>query len=699
MSFLPAIFSPTQSPVWQANPYQYEELLMTDFSGGLCTAYPPIVLDNTQFSSLHNFYLTKQKSLKVRGAFRPYDANADNDSVCPYAPLTFKWVDLGASEYLVASWDGGTYYEVSVWDTTNDRWAGEGGGTAIKTDLTNDKTVEFVRYGINETEDLIFCNGADVPQRWAGGADRPSSDLGLTAPTDTTTLATSNTATANKRGIQFNGTYHYKFTAWYDTEGSDTKYGESGPSGSDDIAITGAVVSSTSTFTTVSAVLTKCPAILTGATRNYVYRSPPDEDNGPYLRVGYYTTGTSFTDAVPVGEEGVEIPADGGTPPRLKHPVVFVGRLWGVGMNSSGELKNKLVWSEEGSPDMFLAVNFQYLPDDITALRPFNRDLYVFTKKETYVIPDGDPANQPLKVCDKGCSSHRSCVDVGNGIVWQGNGTIYWADFRTIAADGDFPIPIGDPIKNKISGIAEIYKLNSVACLHDDKYHLAITSPYASVNSTMLVWDVFVGTALLRAGKLGGWTDLDINANDIYVHDDVLYSADNTNKYIQVHNTGETGDNHTYTEFAATPTGTHTIAMSISTGLNLFGRESADKIFSSISMGVESSGISVNARMRVNDGEFFKAAVLTLGEDDVVGGLKSFNFWSDSVEADWLVWDIGLWDDGKWGGSSKGYESSHAKFGRGCKGRTGQLDLASSNSRDTEVKYINIYYRTLSPPA
>ena len=70
--------------------------------------------------------------------------------------------------------------------------------------------------------------------------------------------------------------------------------------------------------------------------------SPADTPDGPFRFVGTIRDLTiDWIDSTPVGEEGAEVPADDGTPPRLKFPVIANGRLWGVGLNASGGLKAK----------------------------------------------------------------------------------------------------------------------------------------------------------------------------------------------------------------------------------------------------------------------------------------------------------------------------------------------------------------------
>jgi len=541
----------------------------------LNTADPASALRKGQFTVLSNYYILPDGTLKVRGPYRPWLV-ASEDTILPDSapPLTFIIVELRGSDYRVACWDAGANYEVSVYDETNDRWAGEGAGTSIKSNLTDGYKVRFVKYSINEAEDLIFCNGKDTPQRWVGTVDTASSDLGLAAPASPSSLAEASTAVTDEQGIQYDGQYYYKFTAFYDSSGTNTKYGESGPSAvSSAMTVDGADISAN---TRVSSALTSCPAIPTGATKNYVYRSPPEEVNGPFRRVGYYSSGTSYTDKTPVGEEGVEAPGDAGTPPKLKNPLAYDSRIWGIGINSSGALTNKGVYSNRGMPDMFAADNYIYFPDPLVGPVLFNKLIYWFTEKQIYVTTNlDDPTTSTNKICDIGCDSFDSIRDVGNGLVWQYDGNIYWANFNQYnPVTGDLPWSIGDPIRDKIDNIPTAQRANSAAVFHKGNYYLSITGPNQTVNTSTIVWNVKHGTRLLHQGLFGGWSSMDFSANGLQSFDDTLYTLDNTNRYIMEHDFAGTSDYVSKTEYDAitAPTSvadsasTHTGTASTATG-------------------------------------------------------------------------------------------------------------------------------------
>ena len=164
---------------------EFREYSLEDFTGGLNTAEPGTSLRQEQQAALSNLYHTDNRKLVVRGPYRPWLV-ASEDTVIPDSapPDTFTIIELRGDDYRVAAWDAGATHEVSVYDEANNRWAGNGGGTTIKGDLTDGSKVRFAKFSVNEAEDMLFCNGTDVPQRWVGTVDTASTDLGLGTPED-----------------------------------------------------------------------------------------------------------------------------------------------------------------------------------------------------------------------------------------------------------------------------------------------------------------------------------------------------------------------------------------------------------------------------------------------------------------------------------------------------------------------------------
>lgn len=662
MSFLPTL----TIPKFETELSPWEELTINNFSPGLWTAFPESNIPDNAFTALTNYYIESDNSLKVRGPYRPYNVAAAKETVLTTAPLSFRFVELGTTNYSLAYRSGALeYWDGSAWQDIVEETALTGG------------TARFVKFSVNDKDDVLIFNGNTAPQRWiaAGGT---STDLGLDVPSVGSASGDDKTDDQT-RGLATGGSYYYKFTYWYESSTS-TKYGESNPSTAITVTITAPTAGQ---YRVVE--LTNLPAVSGDVARLYIYRSPVDNSSGPYRQVGFIASGTTFTDDTPEGEEDVELPIDDGSVPNLKNPVVFKGRVWGI-----GALKNKGVWSAEGTPDLFPALNYAYFPDELIGAFPFRENIYWFTTKQIYITPnaDIDTYPKPLKICDKGCTSYQSIVDVGNGLVFQGEDNIYWVDFNTQAEDGDFPIPIGEPIKDKIQNIPSTYRDSSVAYLHKQKYYLSYTGQNQTVNTATLVWDVKAGIRLLTQGLAGGWSALDWAANDIQDFEGTLYTADNTNKYIMEHEFAGSADYISKTEYDASTS--HNIATELTTKRFHFGHEWAEKLISSLSIATETSGITYDASLsllNLSDTEYKRSATFTLGTDTL------------AIDNNWLVWGQGTWGNFNWGDTSYGHHSSHKKFQRGSKCKNAQLSLTSSNSQDTNLILLKLFWKPLLPPA
>jgi hypothetical protein len=659
--------------------------LIEDFSGGLNTADPSTALRKDQFSAMLNWYLQPNKTLKVRGPFRPWLV-ASEDTILPDSapPLTFKIVELRGNDYRVACWDSGSATEVSVYDEANDRWAGEGGGTSIKTDLTDGFPVRFAKFGVNDAEDLLFCNGKDTPQRWVGTVDTASSDLGLAVPTlgGAKAGAEDNTLAAGDRGITVSGVYTYKFTYFYDDSGTSTKYGESGPSA----VITSADLSNATTSNPVACDLDldlSGSALPSGVTKCNVYRSPPDQANGPFEYVGVFLSGDTYKDNTPNGEEGIEAPLDAGTPPKLKNPITHDGRIWGIGINSSGALTNKGVWSRKASPDFFPTLDFVYFPDTLVGPALFNKLIYWFTEQQIWITTNlDDPTNSTVKICDIGCDSWDSIVDVGNGLMWQYDGNIYWANFNSFnPTTGDLPWPVGDPVRDKIDDIPVAQRIDSNGVFYKDRYYLSIAGPNQTVPTATIVWDVKHGTRLLHQGLTGAWSSVSWAANFMQSFDGTLYTADNTNKYIMEHDFAGAADFASKTNYDASASSN--LATELATGDIFFGNEWSDKLINSLSLLAQTSGVTLNAVISFNDNEFNRIKTFTLGSGSL------------AIDSTWLIWGQGTWGNFNWGSTAFGVQSAHQKTGKGGKGRSVKMTLESSDSEDTNLTMAKIYYKLL----
>ncbi len=340
------------------------------------------------------------------------------------------------------------------------------------------------------------------------------------------------------------------------------------------------------------------------------------------------------------------------------------------------------MFSELDTPDMFLVANAFYLSEDITGIKEFNRDLYIYTVEKTFFLANADPSNPLLKISDRGCTSHNSIVDIGTGLVWQGKDNIYWADFNTQAEDGDFAVPIADGIAKRIKGIAQNQRDNSVGVLYKERYYLSYTST-GSVNNNTIVWATHTLPLILaRQLRTAGWVTVNWSANYFNVFapnvlGEHLYTADNDNKYIQEHDVFGVADFLNFTDF-----GTST-DQDIVTKLNskrLHPQDiPANSVYSSITIGTETTGVTFVAGLDINEGTFQKSATLVIGTGTVAAGTA--------------LYGSAVYGTDVYGSSDKKFRQVHTRFPRGPKGRNAQLQLSTSNSGDTDIMIMILKYR------
>lgn len=653
-------------------------LHLFDFSGGMITDFPDAAIADNQFADLFNYYIDENKSLVTRPPFQPYFA-ASGEAVLPTVPERFFWANLNGADYLFVQQTNGTVA----------RWSSGTWTSILSGQLSSSYRADFAKFSVNDRDDLIICNGpggaGEVPLRWdsTGGV---ATDLGLAVP-DVTGAAATDAAAPGARGITINGTYSYKLTYFYDSTTS-TKYGESGPSAAftNDGIVAGA---STAAPKEMNLATLPDPSGITGVSKAFVYRSPGDTPNGPYLLVGYYTSGTTFLDVTPIGEEGVETPADAGTPPRLKYPVVANGRIWGVGLNSSGALGGKIVWSESGQPDMFFAFNAFYATGEIRGIAYFNKNIYVFTREAMWFLLDADPVNNEfLKIADRGCSSHHSIVDIGRGLVFQGVDNIYFFDHNTQNRDGDFPIPIADGLSNRIDKISAARQPNSAGALYNGLYIMSYTAS-GSTNNATIVWQTRTLPTVL-SGQTAGWTRYSWAANHLQAFAGFLYTADATNKYIQEHGVSGVYDRYTRADYAASTD--RKISTIIKSKLFHFDHPWTEEHFSSITAVGESSGVSMPVALQLNNGTYSRGTTLVLGtfvEPALNSLFGSATFQTGSPASG---------GDGVFATSNYGFKGDYARFKTGAKGRNAQLIITADNSADTKIIGLSLHHKTATLP-
>ena len=619
--------SPIEFPAKSPSGARWQRARMSDFSGGMVTSVPRNSLKPNQFKTIENLLFNTDGTLRTRDDLRPFRITTpEADLTTTYNPKDFWIGSLGAEMLLVAQDDTANLKLQKAGATS---WGAAFG------ELTSGTRARFVKYTIGEAEELIVCTGADTPARCDGST---LTDLGLTAPNAAAFTLTEAASTAGEGGVSEAGTYYYKFTFFYDTANS-TQYGESAPTAAKSIAVglSGHTVAKIQIAfdKNTGSPTTPYPDIPTGGYIN-IYRSRPGNASGPFYYIGRLSL-TDAYDRVPVGAEGDPLLPNDGVVPEIEIPYIVDGRLVG----SDGARKNKLVWSEQGSPDVFPALNFVYFKDNITGIAEFNRDTFVFTENEVYILPESNFENGPVKICDKGCASGETIADVGTGLVWMGKDSVYWANFNVRYADGDFPIPVGRPIENLIKEIAAPHRKEARACYFNKDYYLSVPEKGGSHNTLTLVMNIDLSTALAQSGSFGGWTRTGWAAEAMAEYGGALYSSDRAEKVVYAHQKRAGTDYKAYGDYPESGNG---IPIAIESGDIYAAEISSDKLTRSFGIITSASKLGLTAQMAANYDTYSRS--ISFSADGVVPAESS----------SWMIWSSDTTYMGRWYGAGATYE-------------------------------------------
>jgi hypothetical protein len=587
-----------------------------DWSRGLATYFPSIKIDSGQFSVLYNMLMEPDKSIRVRSGYDPMDGDISLDlDFSGFSGETavsfFKTSDIDSTttnddEYRFLTMQRATDVQVNCWGyDTGGLTAGTSAWSQGSFTMDTDLVPEFFTYTVNDTKDVFCCNGANTPKRIKmSGTAATAVDLGLGTPTGVTAAITQMDSIAfGQLAGTASQTEYYKYSYFY---ADGTKYGESNMSAGLSVTVSGEKAGKI-TLTVNS--WTNYPEI----SHVNFYRSANSKGLFRFVdSVQNPNTGTAlaFHDRTPTEYEGELAPLDTTYVPKFKYPIVGPsGRIWGV----DGEHPYKIVFSRKGQPDVFDALAYTYLPSNCTGLAEFNNSMYAFTEDACYQLLNSDPNKHSFqKITDVGCIEHRTIRDVENGLIWFNGSNVYWANFnfRSIE-EGDFPIPIGDPIKDKFIDISRINLKKTRSAYVNNRYYISFCSPFESVNVRTLCYDVVLGTPLVRSGKYGGWSELDIHFQDAMAYRDRLLTLDDPKKYIYEHGNLEGVD---YTNYANYDTKTNgvDIPFEMASGHMLLGADKDEKHIKAISLVADASDIDVNVNVDMNDGEFDRNKVITL---------------------------------------------------------------------------------------
>lgn len=477
-------------------PYdRWAELAVDNFSGGLNLASVSPSISFNEFVEMDNLLVTNEASLKVRPSIGlwSHEFTSGADSI-PYTYYT--------------STDGavlGVYNPVSMVEDDENLWLLASGpvsshvikygryATASSYDTLPRHVLsgytgrmELCKYSIGDITEMLIATDLDIKRF----NETDISSLGLDYPVYSESyqaLIIPRKKTGKRdasQGITKSGDYYYKFTYYYESK-TTTKQGE----GNMQSRPYKAVVELTSedvaeVFFSRIPYTPEDPDI----TKINIYRSPPNHPEGPYKLVGFFdmedSSITSYIDDKDYLQEGIDGPLGDNLPPRLKHPVVAGGRLWGF----DADRPNKLVWSNVGQPDVFLPLSFAYLTEEGTGLKEFRGNIYVFSVDNIYAINIDEPTTA-TKVSSSGCVSHETIVNTGTGLMWLGKDNIYWANFAQYYENGDFPIPQGDQIKSSFILLSNSRKSTARGFYWNQYYFLSLNTIGSVTNEQTLIFN------------------------------------------------------------------------------------------------------------------------------------------------------------------------------------------------------------------
>jgi hypothetical protein len=121
---------------------------------------------------------------------------------------------------------------------------------------------------------------------------------------------------------------------------------------------------------------------------------------------------------------------------------------------------------------------------DITGFKNFYGDKYIWKRDSMAVIQGTNYFNYRLKEIsnDVGCVSAKTIQEVGDTLMWLGDGDIY-------LFQGGFPVPIGEPVRGYLDRINTTH-LNKCCAFHDgNRYYLNLVIDSATEPNIRLVYD------------------------------------------------------------------------------------------------------------------------------------------------------------------------------------------------------------------
>lgn len=525
-------------------PDNFEQLMVSDFTGGLNITDPIVTLPPNQFTSMLNYQYNRQGTIQSRPQFRPVSfKTTTQDKPCIIdsdwegdmyqiktlhnyqifrEELSNGWSYNGEVHVVTAIFEDivgsdGDVMIVAVYNSSDEVW------TAIWIAAgTGTTEISVVPYKVNQAFDLIIFPNDVNPERWepssttSGGTNDhivgDLSDLGLVAPTAADSFTATGVVSDSAEGLAriAAGTVYYKFSFFYDDKNSSTKIGESAATVvTDGNTDTGVALTLDATKKGKITITFSTVTVASNISKVRIYRAPDATPEGPYKFVGETnvtstTAITAFVDTTPWGEEGIE-DLQSGSNPSLSGADLSVVNVRTVGAYIIGfdnSMTHKLIWCDSGTPDVWNPTNFDYLEGVGQVAIEFNRKVYVFTDNGCYEKTNMDTV--AVKISNIGTIDGRSLQDVGSGLMWQDYDTVYFADFvRQYGSKGDFPKDVGQKISKSVRRRSTTAAVNSA--FFERRYYLTYTDTEDFLPRTY-VFDVDIQAWQEHSAKHLAWS-------------------------------------------------------------------------------------------------------------------------------------------------------------------------------------------------
>ena len=357
-----------------------QDLVLNDFSGGENSQDSEIVLQPNELSECENVLGDKRGALRRRKGITKF-----NSTEIPGSPtnllngLTKFYDSVDGDGVIVMQYGGGILYRVPATGASVDLGLDHDDAANFNYAPTAGRT-QFQQYRTRMYGTVVGAAPFVIAPNPSGNSNLLAWAMGVAVPTKAGTHAESDTT-----GLLTAGVYLYKLAYFY---GEDGAHGESNPSASSTITITGSNDTNTITIWANDANHQYDDwdeAHDAGVDKVRIYRTEVDGSN--YYFLADVTSGNTYVDLIAdAALDDTTLPqADNYTAPEaarfisLQNDRLFLGYL----TESSVSHARRVRWSLAGSPDIWPLNNYADAPaehGEITGMKVVGGQLYVFFK-------------------------------------------------------------------------------------------------------------------------------------------------------------------------------------------------------------------------------------------------------------------------------------------------------------------------------